>query len=154
MKPLTSGDKIPTFNLIDQDGVLTHSNSFLGKRILIYFYPKSKTPGCTIQACKLRDNINIFKTLNTEIVGISADKPEKLLEFSEEEMLNFTLLSDQDHRIAEKFGVWGKKQFMGKTYYGIHRVSFIVNKIGIIEQTFTNFTPENHEKIILNYLNN
>lgn len=154
MKLLEPGKQAPDFNLIDQDGVLINSKSILGKRTLICFYPKAMTTGCTIQACKLRDNMHTFKLLNIEIIGISTDKPEKLLEFSEKEMLNFTLLSDQDHQISKKFGVWGEKKFMGKIYYGIHRVSFLLNKNSVIEQVFTNFTPEDHSIIVLNYLNN
>lgn len=154
MKLLKPGDRVPFFSLVDQDGVLVNLSSFLEKKTLIYFYPKAMTPGCTKQACDLKNNIHIFKKLDIEIIGISSDKPEKLLSFTEKEMLNFTLLSDYDHKIAHQFGVWGQKKFMGKTYYGIHRISFIIDKNGIIEQIFKNFTPENHIKILLNYLNN
>lgn len=154
MKLLKLGEKMPTFSLIDQDGLLINSDSFIGRKMLIYFYPKAMTKGCSIQARRLRDNINIFKSLDIEIIGISADKPEKLLEFSEKEMLNFILLSDKNYQISKKFGVWGEKKFMGKIYYGIHRISFIIDKHGNVEQIFTNFSPENHFTIISNYLNN
>lgn len=153
MKLLKPGDAVPHFSLFNQDEVLVNFSSFLGKKTFIYFYPKSMTPGCTKQACDLRDNMEIFKNLNIIIIGISADKPEKLLTFSEKEMLNFSLLSDYNHQISDQFGVWGEKKFMGKIYYGIHRVSFIINHNGIIEQVFTKFTPKNHIKTILNYLN-
>lgn len=153
MKLLQPGDIVPLFSLFDQDGILINFSSFLGKKTLIYFYPKAMTPGCTKQACALRDNIDIFKKLNVEIIGISTDNTGKLLTFSEKEMLNFTLLSDYNHQIANQFGVWGEKKFMGKTYYGIHRISFIINTKGIVEQVFNNFTPENHIKTVLNYLN-
>ncbi|CAD83205.1 bacterioferritin comigratory protein [Candidatus Blochmanniella floridana] len=153
MTLLKPGDKIPSFNLPDQDGVHTHSSIFLGKKILIYFYPKAMTPGCTAQACTLRDNMNIFKKLKITIIGISSDKPEKLLAFSEKEMLNFSLLSDLNHQISNQFGVWGEKKFMGKTYQGIHRVSFLINTENIIIQVFKNFKPNDHCRMILNYLN-
>lgn len=153
MKLLQPGDSVPLFSLLDQDEVLIHFDSFLGKKTLIYFYPKAMTPGCTKQACDLRDNISIFKQFNIEIIGISADKPEKLLTFSEKEMLNFTLLSDDNYQVSNQFGVWGEKKFMGKTYYGIYRISFIIDQNGIIEQVFKHFNPKNHINIILNYLN-
>lgn len=149
---LKPGNVIPKFSLPNQDGILVNSSSFLGKYILIYFYPKAMTPGCTKQACALRDHINTFKKLNIEIVGISSDKPKKLYLFSEKEMLNFTLLSDQYQKTANQFGVWGEKTFIGKKYYGIYRITFFVNQKNIIEKVFTNFTPENHIQTVLQYL--
>ncbi|URJ29887.1 thioredoxin-dependent thiol peroxidase [Blochmannia endosymbiont of Camponotus sp.] len=153
MALLQPGDKAPRFILPDQDGISVDLYSFIGKKVLIYFYPKAMTPGCTIQACKLRDNVDIFKKLNVEIVGISNDTPEKLLKFHEKEMLRFTLLSDKDYKVTKKFGAWGEKKFMGKIYNGVHRVSFVINPIGFIEQVFTHFKPIEHDQIILRYLN-
>lgn len=154
MKLLKVGDKIPFFNLPDQNGTQIYFSSFIGKKTLIYFYPKAMTPGCTIQACKLRDNTNEFKKLNIEIIGISPDSPKKLLKFSKKEMLNFILLSDKNYKVSNQFGVWGAKKFMGQTYYGIHRISFIINSAGFIEKVFKKFTTNNHAQTILHYLNN
>lgn len=154
MSPLKVGDTAPQFTLLDQDGEEISLSDYLNQRVLIYFYPKAMTPGCTIQACGLRDNMNILKNKGVDVIGISTDKPEKLSRFSEKELLNFTLLSDEDHKVAEAFGVWGEKSFMGKTYDGIHRVSFLVNADGKIEQVFDDFKTSNHHEIILNYLDN
>ncbi|WP_395479670.1 thioredoxin-dependent thiol peroxidase [Candidatus Curculioniphilus buchneri] len=152
MKLLTVGDIAPKFILPDQEGELIQLSDFQGRRVLVYFYPKAMTPGCTIQACKLRDHMDALNKAGVSVLGISIDKPEKLLLFYEKELLNFTLLSDENHQIAIKFGVWGKKTFMGKTYDGIHRISFLVGTNGIIEKTFENFKPSNHHNIVLDYL--
>lgn len=153
MALLQPGDQAPHFILPNQDSISVDLYSFIGKKVLIYFYPKAMSPGCTIQACKLRDNIDIFKKLNVEIIGINNDKPEKLLKFHKKEMLHFTLLSDEYCKVTKKFGVWGEKKFMGKIYNGIHRISFIIDTTGIIEKVFTNFKPIDHDQIILRYLN-
>lgn len=150
--PLKAGEKAPPFSLPDQDGELVQSKDFDDQRVLIYFYPKAMTPGCTVQACNLRDNFDDFKKYNVAIVGISTDKPEKLSRFSEKELLNFTLLSDEDHKVSQAFGVWGEKEFMGKTYDGIHRTSFLITKDGIIEHVFDNFKTSDHHQIVLDYL--
>ncbi|MCE1857601.1 thioredoxin-dependent thiol peroxidase, partial [Enterobacter hormaechei] len=96
-------------------------------------------PGCTVQACGLRDSMDELKNINVEVLGISTDAPEKLARFVEKETLNFTLLSDVDHQVAEQFGVWGEKKFMGKTYDGMHRISFLINPHGEIEHVFDKF---------------
>lgn len=150
--PLKEGDKAPQFTLPDQDGELVSSKEFSGQNILIYFYPKAMTPGCTVQACNLRDHFEDFQQYNIAIIGISTDKPEKLSRFVEKELLNFTLLSDEDHKISSAFGVWGEKKFMDKTYDGIHRISFLINQEGIITHVFDDFKTSNHHEVVLNYL--
>lgn len=152
MNPLKAGEKAPQFSLPDQDGEIINLSDFAGQRVLVYFYPKAMTPGCTTQACGLRDEMDILKKARVEVLGISTDKPEKLLRFAEKEMLNFTLLSDEDHKVAEQFGIWGEKKFMGKTYDGIHRVSFLIDNKGAVEHVFDNFKTSNHHQIILDYL--
>ncbi|AGC03792.1 Putative peroxiredoxin bcp [Candidatus Blochmanniella chromaiodes str. 640] len=153
MALLQPGDTAPQFNLPDQNGVLVSIDSHIGrKKILIYFYPKAMTPGCTIQARKLRDNMDTFRKLGIEVIGVSNDKSEKLFKFSKKEMLNFTLLYDENFQISKKFGVWGEKNSMGKTYNGIHRVSFIIDQTGTIEQVFKSFKPIDHDRIVLRYL--
>ncbi len=152
MPPLKQGDTAPDFSLPDQDGEIMSLSDFQGKRVLIYFYPKAMTPGCTVQACGLRDNMDELKKFNVEVLGISTDEPARLTRFVEKELLNFTLLSDEDHKTAEQFAVWGEKSFMGKSYYGIYRVSFLIDKHGKIEHVFDDFKTNNHHEIILNYL--
>ncbi|OTQ75575.1 MULTISPECIES: thioredoxin-dependent thiol peroxidase [unclassified Gilliamella] len=154
VNPLKEGEKAPQFSLPDQDGELISSKDFKGQRILLYFYPKAMTPGCTVQACNLRDSADDFKKYNVVVIGISTDKPEKLSRFVDKELLNFTLLSDEDHKTSEDFGVWGEKEFMGKTYDGIHRISFLIGKDGKIEKVFNDFKTTNHHTVVLDYLKN
>ncbi|MEG7475745.1 thioredoxin-dependent thiol peroxidase, partial [Serratia marcescens] len=104
------------------------------------------------QACGLRDNMDELKKVGVEVLGISTDKPEKLSRFAEKELLNFTLLSDEDHQVAQQFGVWGEKTFMGKTYDGINRISFLIDGKGKIEKVFDDFKTTNHHDIVLSYL--
>ncbi|MEX0446749.1 thioredoxin-dependent thiol peroxidase [Xenorhabdus sp. SGI246] len=152
MSPLKAGDKAPQFSLPDQDGENINLSDFNGQRVLVYFYPKAMTPGCTVQACGLRDTMGELEKINVTVLGISTDTPEKLSRFVEKEMLNFTLLSDVDHQVAGQFGVWGKKQFMGKTYDGIHRISFLIDPEGNIEHVFDKFKTSDHHQIVLDYL--
>ena len=112
------------------------------------------TPGCTVQACNLRDSSDDFKNYDVVILGISTDKPEKLSRFVEKELLNFTLLSDENHEVAQAFGTWGEKEFMGKTYEGIHRISFLISQDGNIEKVFDNFKTSDHHEVVLDYLKN
>lgn len=154
VNPLKEGEKAPKFSLPDQDGELINLTDFKGNRVLIYFYPKAMTPGCTVQACNLRDVSDEFKKYNVTIIGISTDKPEKLSRFMEKELLNFTLLSDENHEVSQAFGTWGEKEFMGKTYDGIHRISFLIGKDGKIEKVFEDFNTNNHHEIVLDYLKN
>ncbi|CNJ25810.1 peroxiredoxin bcp [Yersinia aldovae ATCC 35236] len=152
MSPLKAGDIAPKFSLPDQDGEQISLADFQGQRVLVYFYPKAMTPGCTVQACGLRDNMDELKSAGVEVLGISTDKPEKLSRFVEKELLNFTLLSDENHQVAEQFGVWGEKSFMGKTYDGIHRISFLIGTDGKVEHVFDNFKTTNHHEIVMDYL--
>ncbi len=152
MNPLKAGDTAPKFSLPDQDGEQVNLTDFQGQRVLVYFYPKAMTPGCTVQAGALRDNMVELKKAGVEVLGISTDKPEKLSRFAEKELLNFTLLSDEDHQVCSAFGVWGEKTFMGKTYDGIHRISFLVGVDGTIEKVFDDFKTSNHHDIVMDYL--
>ncbi len=114
MNTLKAGDIAPKFSLPDQDGEQVNLTDFQGQKVLVYFYPKAMTPGCTVQACGLRDNMDDLKKHGVEVLGISTDKSEKLSRFVEKEVLNFTLLSDEDHQVSEGFGVWGEKPSWGK----------------------------------------
>lgn len=153
MNRLKAGDKAPHFTLPDQNNTPVSLNEFKGKRVLVYFYPKAMTPGCTVQACGLRDSMAALTEKDVVVLGISTDKPEKLTRFIEKQHLNFTLLSDEDHAVAEQFGVWGEKKFMGKTYDGLHRISFLIDSNGVIEHVFDQFKTSNHHDIVMNYLN-
>ncbi|AVI95431.1 TPA: thioredoxin-dependent thiol peroxidase [Haemophilus influenzae] len=152
MNPLSVGNQAPAFTLLNQQEKPVSLNDFRGKKILIYFYPKALTPGCTTQACGLRDSKSELDALGLVVLGISPDAPKKLAQFIEKKELNFTLLSDPDHQVAEQFGVWGEKKFMGRTYDGIHRISFLINESGNIMQVFDKFKIKDHHQMIIDYL--
>ncbi|UQX71178.1 thioredoxin-dependent thiol peroxidase [Mannheimia haemolytica] len=152
MNILQAGDKAPKFTLQNQADEPVSLSQFAGKKVLVYFYPKALTPGCTTQACGLRDSKSELDELNVVVLGISTDLPKKLAQFVEKKALNFTLLSDPDHQVAEAFGVWGEKKFMGKTYDGIHRISFLIDEQGGVEQVFGKFKTGEHHQMIVDYL--
>ncbi len=152
MKTLQAGDLAPQFTLPNQDNQSISLGNFKGKKVLVYFYPKALTPGCTTQACGLRDVKSKLEKLGVIILGISTDAPKKLAQFVEKKALNFTLLSDEDHQVAEQFGVWGEKKFMGRTYDGIHRISFLIDEQGKIQHVFDKFKTGEHHQVVLDYL--
>ncbi len=152
MKTLQAGDLAPQFTLLNQDNQLISLSDFKGKKVLVYFYPKALTPGCTTQACCLRDAKRELEKFGVVILGISTDAPKKLAQFVEKKALNFTLLSDEDHQVAEQFSVWGEKQFMGRVYDGIHRISFLIDEQGKIQHVFDKFKTGEHHQVVLNYL--
>jgi peroxiredoxin Q/BCP len=141
LKYLKIGDAAPSFSAIDQHGKQIDSSLFAGKKLAVYFYPKDNTPGCTAQACNLRDNYDALIKQGISIVGVSADSIASHQKFSEKFSLPFSILVDEDHTILKNFGVWGNKKFMGKEYDGIHRTTFLINEkqtiIGIIEKPKT-----------------
>ena len=153
MKTLQAGDKAPQFSLQNQNDETVSLSDFAGKKVLVYFDPKAMTPGCTVQAQGLRDSKEELVAKNVEILGISPDPVKRLPKFADKESLNFTLLSDEDHAVADAFGVWGLKKFMGKEYDGIHRISFMIDENGTIEQVFNKFKTKEHHTVILDYLN-
>ncbi|MCI5764257.1 thioredoxin-dependent thiol peroxidase [Actinobacillus porcinus] len=154
MNPLKQGEKAPHFSLLNQHNETVSLADFSGKKVLVYFYPKALTPGCTTQACGLRDIKAELDALNTVVIGISPDAPKKLANFEDKKALNFTLLSDEDHQVAEQFGVWGEKKFMGRVYDGVHRISFLVDENGVIEHVFDKFKTGEHADVVLDYLKN
>jgi peroxiredoxin Q/BCP len=149
---LTTGTTAPAFSLPDQDGNSVSLSQFKGQKVLIYFYPKAMTPGCTVQACGLRDSQAQLQAANTVVLGISPDPVARLAKFRTRDQLNFTLLSDESHTVAEAFGVWGLKKFMGKEYDGIHRISFLIDENGIIQQVFDKFKTKDHHQVVLEAL--
>ncbi len=156
MNTLQVGDTAPAFTLPDQDGnpvSLADYSGSNGKQVLVYFYPKAMTPGCTVQARGLRDIKVQLDTLNTVVFGISPDEVKRLTKFCQRDELNFLLLSDVDHQVAEQFGVWGLKKFMGREYDGIHRLSFLIGLDGKISHVFNKFKTKEHHDVVLAVLN-
>lgn len=155
MKTITVGEQAPLFSLKDENEQEVILADFIGKKqILVYFYPKAMTPGCTVQAQALRDSKNELDALNTHVFGISPDEPKRLAKFCQRDELNFTLLSDPDHSVADAFGVWGLKKFMGREYDGIHRLSFLIGLDGKIAHVFNKFKTKDHHQVVLDVLNN
>lgn len=151
---LTTGLPAPDFTLSDQDGVTHTLSSYKGKRVLIYFYPKDDTPGCTKQACAIRDADPDFKKLNVVVLGVSADSVKSHKKFAEKYGLAFPLLADEDKTVVQAYGVWGRKKFMGREYDGIFRTSFLISPEGVIEKVYENVKPEKHADEVLIDLNN
>ena len=141
MGRLKTGDRIPAFTLSDQNGNWVSSKDFRGKKLLIYFYPKADTPGCTKQACSVRDSLDDLSVLNIAVVGISPDASEKQKKFEKKYDLNFPLLADTDRKVAEAFGTWGEKSMYGKKLMGIIRSSFLVDEEGKVMHAWYNVKP-------------
>jgi len=137
------------FSTIDQDGKACSNQTLLGTRYLMYFYPRDLTPGCTTEACALRDEHEQFSKLNTLVFGISPDEEKSHRKFIDKHSLPFSLLVDEDHAIAEAFGVWGEKKFMGRTFDGVHRMSFLIGTDGKIEKTYAKVKPAEHAQQVL-----
>tara|TARA_R110002124_G_scaffold36399_5_gene117268 strand:+ start:118 stop:579 length:462 start_codon:yes stop_codon:yes gene_type:complete len=152
MNTLKAGDKAPLFTLQNQSDEPVSLSDFSGKKVLVYFYPKAMTPGCTIQAQGLRDIKSDLDQHNVVVLGISPDAVKRLPKFIEKESLNFTLLSDEDHAVADAFGVWGLKKFMGKEYDGIHRLSFLIDENGVISHVLDKFKTKEHHQVVLDSL--
>jgi len=142
MAKLQAGDKAPDFSLLDQDGHHVSLVDFRGSLVLVYFYPKADTPGCTTQACCLRDAVPDFSKSQVSVCGISPDSPATQKKFSTKFDLNFPLLADEDHQVAEAYGVWGEKSMYGKKYFGIIRSSFLIDGDGNILDAWYKVSPK------------
>lgn len=149
MNTLKIGDKAPSINAIDQNSNNITLDQFKGKKIILYFYPKDMTPGCTIQSCNLRDNYGDLLNQGYIVLGCSADSPEKHQKFIKKYDLPFPLISDQSTKVSNDYGVWGPKKFMGKTYNGISRTTFIIDENGIIEDIINKVKTNAHTEQIL-----
>lgn len=149
MKKLKAGDKAPDFKLENQNGELVSLKDFKGQNVLVYFYPKAMTPGCTVQAQSLRDVKKELKKLDVVVLGISADPIKSLKKFEEKDSLNFNLLSDPDHEALNAYGAWGPKKFMGREYDGIHRFSFLIDKKGKIAHILDKVKTKSHHEEVL-----
>nr|WP_095498573.1 thioredoxin-dependent thiol peroxidase [Paraferrimonas haliotis] len=153
MKPIQAGARAPQFSLPDQNGEQVALADYLGQKVLVYFYPKASTPGCTVQACALRDARDELAEKNVKVIGISPDPTKRLKNFETKQSLNFSLVGDEDHQVCEAFGIWGEKKFMGKVYDGVHRISFLINEKGMVEKVFDKFKTKDHHQVVLDYLN-
>ncbi|MCX7619930.1 MAG: thioredoxin-dependent thiol peroxidase [Acidimicrobiales bacterium] len=147
---LSPGDRAPAFALTDQSGAKVRLSSFKGRKVLVYFYPKADTPGCTQQACGLRDILGEIG--NTAVGGISPDPPERLRKFDEKHHLGFPLLSDPDHKVAEAYGVWGERSLYGRKFMGIIRSAFLIDEKGKLEQVWYKISPKDTPKKLLQAL--
>ena len=150
---LEIGQPAPKFTLLDQNSTAVELDSFKGKKVLVYFYPRASTPGCTVQACALRDSKSALDALNVVILGISPDTPKKLTNFINKQTLNFTLLSDEDHAVCEAYNVWQLKKFMGRESMGVVRTSFLIDENGNLEHIFNKFKTKDHHEVVLEVLN-
>ena len=146
---LKEGDKAPTFQANNEKGQSVSLADFAGNKLVLYFYPKDDTPGCTAQACSLRDNYDSVLSKGYKVLGVSPDNEKKHQKFIDKYNLPFSLLADTDHSVAEAYGVWGQKKFMGKTYDGIHRTTFVIDEQGVIEEIITKVDTADHADQVL-----
>ena len=149
MTTLKAGDKAPNFSGLDQNGSTHKLADYKGKKLGVFFYPKASTPGCTAEACDLRDNFARFQANNYALLGVSADSAKAQAKFIEKYELPFPLLADEDKSVIQAFGVWGPKKFMGKEYDGIHRTTFVIDENGIIEEVISDVKTKAHAAQIL-----
>ncbi|HUH35097.1 MAG TPA: thioredoxin-dependent thiol peroxidase [Moheibacter sp.] len=146
---LQKGDKAPEFKGIDQNGNTIQSTDYKGKKYVLFFYPKASTPGCINEACNLRDNEEALKKRGYEIIGVSADSVKRQLNFATKYQLTYPLIADEEKEIIQAFGVWGPKKFMGRTFDGIHRTTFLIDENGVIEQVIEKVKTKEHAQQIL-----
>jgi len=149
MKTLKVGDKAPNFSVADQDGEIHTLEQYKGKKLIVFFYPKASTPGCTNEACNLRDNYEVLQEKGYEIVGVSADSQRRQKNFKEKHQFPFPLLADEEKEILNGFGVWGPKKFMGRTFDGIHRMTFLLDEEGVVERVISKVKTKDHAAQIL-----
>ncbi len=149
MSALAPQTPAPNFTLPDAAGKLHSLNDYCGQWLLIYFYPKAMTPGCTVQACALRDGGAALATHQVKVLGVSPDKPALLNKFIEKEQLNFTLLSDADHKMADAYGAWQEKSMYGRTYMGMARMGVLIDPAGVVQHVWPKVTPANQLNDIL-----
>jgi peroxiredoxin Q/BCP len=146
---LKQGDKAPEFTSTDQNGNTVSLNDFKGQKVVLYFYPKDDTPGCTAEACNLRDNFADLKKKGIVILGVSTDSVKSHKKFENKYSLPFTLIADEDKKIVNDYGLWGEKKFMGKTYMGTTRATFLINEEGKIDQVIEKVDTKNHTAQIM-----
>lgn len=149
MTTLKIGDKAPDFQAKDQDGNIISLSDYKGKKLVLFFYPKASTPGCTAEACNLRDNYKRFQSLGYEILGVSADSEKRQSNFRNKYDFPYPLLADEDKTVINAFKVWGPKKFMGREFDGIHRTTFVIDEQGVIEDVIAKVKTKEHTSQIL-----
>ena len=149
MNTLKEGDRAFAFDALDQDGIRRTLADYNGKKLIVFFYPAASTPGCTAEACNLTDNYEALQKAGYEIIGVSADSASKQKKFQEKYSFPFPLLADTEKSVIQGFGVWGEKKFMGRTYDGIHRVTFLIDENGVISRVIDKVKTKDHAAQIL-----
>lgn len=149
MTTLKIGDKAPNFSGIDQNGSTVQLKDFKGKKVVLFFYPKASTPGCTAEACDLQNNMERFVAQNYQVIGVSADSQKRQLNFAVKNNLQYPLIADEDKILINTYGVWGQKKFMGREFDGIHRTTFIIDEDGLIEDIIAKVKTKEHTQQIL-----
>lgn len=149
MNTLKEGDKVPEFSAKDQDGNTINLSDYIGKKLIVFFYPKASTPGCTAEACNLRDNYTELQAQGYELLGVSADSEKRQSNFKNKYEFQYPLLADEDHTVINAFGVWGLKKFMGREYEGIHRMTFAINEEGIVSKVIQKVKTKDHAAQLL-----
>ena len=149
MNTLSAGDKVPDFKATDQDGNVVSLSDYAGKKLIVFFYPRANTPGCTAEACNLRDHYAALQEAGYSLLGVSADSEKKQANFRNKYNFPFPLLADEDRTVIETFGVWGPKKFMGREFDGIHRKTFIIDGSGIVERVIDKVKTKDHAAQIL-----
>ena len=152
MALLEKGAKAPGFEALDQDGKKVSLSEYSGKRVLLYFYPKDDTPGCTKEACAFRDNFPKFKKIGVEVLGVSIDSEKRHKKFADKHGLPFRLVVDENKKIVEDYGVWGLKKFMGREYMGTNRVTYLIDENGAIEHVWPKVKPADHAEEVIRYI--
>lgn len=148
------GQPAPDFTALNQREEEVTLSTLKGKKVVLYFYPKAMTPGCTVQACGLRDTQAELEKRNVVVFGLSPDAPKRLQKFIDRDELNFDMLSDEDHAIAEKYGVWDMKKFMGREFMGVHRLTFVINEEGTLVHIMEKVKTKSHHDDLLSVLDN
>lgn len=149
MNTLKIGDKVPEFTSYDQDGNQVSLSDYSGKKLIVFFYPKANTPTCTVEACNLRDNYKMLQDKGYELLGVSADSQKRQANFKKKFDFPYPLLADEDHTLLNIFGVWGEKKFMGRTFDGIHRKTFVIDGKGLITKVIDKVKAKDHAAQIL-----
>ncbi|MGB0769299.1 MAG: thioredoxin-dependent thiol peroxidase [Flavobacteriaceae bacterium] len=149
MTTLQIGDKAPDFHSINQDETSVSLSDFSGKKLVLFFYPKASTPGCTLEACNLSENYSRFVAQGYDVLGVSADSPKRQSNFKNKYEFPYDLLADEDKSVINAYGVWGPKKFMGREYDGIHRITFVIDEKGVIEDIITKVKTKEHTAQIL-----
>ncbi|MGB5172490.1 MAG: thioredoxin-dependent thiol peroxidase [Eudoraea sp.] len=151
MNTLKEGDKVSDFSVPDQDGNMVNLSDYSGKKLIVFFYPRANTPGCTAEACNLRDNYAELKAAGYELLGVSEDNQKKQANFRNKFDFPFPLLADEDHLVIDAFGVWGPKKFMGKEYDGLHRTTFVIDENGTVERVISKVKTKDHAAQLLSF---